>query len=601
MIVNTVPKLSPNALYILEKRYLLKNEKREVVERPEQLFRRVAKNIASAEVAYDSRANVAKREQEFYQVMANLEFIPNTPTLMNAGTSVQQLSACFVLPIEDSLDSIFDTLKLAARIQHTGGGTGFSFSRIRPRGDVVMSTKGLASGPLSFLRIYNAMTEIIRQGGTRRGANMGVLHCTHPDVLEFITAKRDPEKFTAFNLSVAATDEFMRAVEVDGKHTLVNPRTGKAVQTLSARSIFEMMIENAWQGGEPGAVFIDRVNEHNPTPKLGTIEATNPCGEQPLLPYESCNLGSINLGKMVAEGDGAYKIDYRRLAKTVEVAVRFLDNVIDINRYQLPQIEQMTRGNRKIGLGIMGFADLLILMGIPYNSQRALETAEDVMSFIQAEAKKASAQLAKERGAFPNFDGSIYDRPGGTKLRNATVTTIAPTGTISIIADASSGIEPVFALAYVRRVTDGEDLLVVHPTFKQMAMEAGIYNSELLQTLLQRGSIQGLSNIPAKMRQLFVTAHDVTPEWHVRIQAAFQKYVDNAVSKTINLPPAATKDDVREAFTLAYKLGCKGITVFRTGSRGRQVLDLNIWCPSCIIAKEEAAVLPEPVPTAAKK
>ncbi len=576
MLVNSTLKLSPNALYILEKRYLLKNEKREIIETPEQLFRRVARNVASADAIYNPKANLAEREEDFYQVMSNLEFLPNTPTLMNAGTVIQQLSACFVLPIEDSLDSIFETLKIAAIIQHTGGGTGFSFSRIRPRGDIVRTTKGLASGPLSFLQIYDSMTEIIRQGGTRRGANMGILHCTHPDVLEFIAAKSKPDRFTAFNLSVAVTDDFMRAVEQDGPHSLINPRTGKVVQSLPARKVFEMMVKNAWHGGEPGAIFIDTINEHNPTPKLGIIEATNPCGEQPLLPYESCNLGSINLGKMVTSANGAYTVDYPKLAKTVEIAVRFLDNVIDVNKYQLPEIEQMTLGNRKIGLGVMGFADMLILLGIPYNSERALETAEDVMSFIQREAKKASVNLAKERGVFPNFKGSIYDRPRGAKQRNATLTTVAPTGTISIIADASSGIEPIFALAYVRRVVDGEDLLVVHPIFKRMAMEAGIYGPDLLQGLLQRGSIQGVTGIPQRMRDLFVTAFDISPEWHVRIQAAFQKYVDNAVSKTINLPNSATVDDVRDAFMLAYKLGCKGITVFRTGTRGRQVLDLNI-------------------------
>ena len=589
MIVNTGLDLSPNALYVLEKRYLLKNEKREVVESPEQLFRRVARNVASADAIYNPGQDFAHREEQFYQAMANLEFLPNSPTLANAGTVIQQLSACFVLPVEDSLASIFETLKNAALIQQTGGGTGFSFSRIRPRGDIVMSTKGLASGPLSFLQIYNAMTETIRQGGMRRGANMAILHCSHPDVLEFITAKRQPEKLTAFNLSVAVTDEFMRAVEKSGDHSLVNPRTGRVVQKLPARRVFEMMVENAWHGGEPGAIFLDTINRHNPTPKLGMIEATNPCGEQPLLPYESCNLGSINLGKMVSKVNDGYEIDYPKLARTIETAVRFLDNVIDVNKYQLPQIESITRGNRKIGLGVMGFADMLILLGVPYNSERALQIAEEVMFFIQREAKKVSADLARERGPFPNFEGSIYDVPGGIKLRNSTVTTVAPTGTISIIADASSGIEPIFALAYVRRVVDGEDLLVVHPLFKQMAIDAGIYNPDLLQTLLQRGSIQTLTEIPRRMRELFVTAHDVTPEWHVRVQAAFQKYVDNAVSKTINLPASATKDEVREAFTLAYKLGCKGITVFRTGSRGRQVLDLNIWCPSCLVAGEESA------------
>ena len=462
-----------------------------------------------------------------------------------------------------------------------------------------MTTKGLASGPLSFLQIYNAMTETIRQGGTRRGANMGILHCTHPDVLEFIRAKRDPEKLTSYNLSVAVTDDFMRAVERDGKHSLINPRSGKVVQTLPARRIFDMMVENAWHGGEPGAIYIDTINRHNPTPKLGMIEATNPCGEQPLLPYESCNLGSINLGKMVAKVNSGYKIDYQKLARTVETAVRFLDNVVDANKYQLPQIEQITRGNRKIGLGVMGFADMLVLLGIPYNSEPALEVAEKVMSFIDREAKKVSAELAKERGPFPNFRGSIYDKPRSPKLRNATVTTVAPTGTISIIADASSGIEPIFSLAYVRRVAEGEDLLVIHPIFKQMAIEAGIYGPDLLQEILGRESIQGISSIPEQMRKLFVTAFDVSPEWHVRVQAAFQKYVDNAVSKTINLPASATQDDVREIFTLSYRLGCKGITVFRTGTRGRQVLDLNIWCPSCIIAREEATKTAVPPPVSA--
>jgi ribonucleoside-diphosphate reductase alpha chain len=423
---------------------------------------------------------------------------------------------------------------------------------------------------------------------------MGILDCSHPDIIEFVTAKRSLGKFTAFNLSVAVTDEFMHAVEKGENFPLINPRTGKVVQNLAARRIFELMVENAWHSGEPGVVFLDAINRQNPTPMLGTIEATNPCGEQPLLPFESCNLGSVNLGKMITVVNGERAIDYRKLGGVVELAVRFLDNVIDMNMYQLPEIEEMTRGNRKIGLGVMGFADMLVRLGVPYDSERTLEIAGDVMSFIQQKAKSASSQLARERGPFRNFPGSVFDQPDGERYRNSTMTTVAPTGTISIIADASSGIEPIFALAYVRRVSDGEDLLVVHPVFRQMAREAGIYGPNLLQEVLRHGSIKDLTIVPKRMRELFVTAHDIAPEWHVRVQAAFQKHVDNAVSKTINLPSSATKDQVRDAFLLAYQLGCKGITVFRTGTRGRQVLDLNIWCPSCIIAKEIAdeTVLP---------
>jgi ribonucleoside-diphosphate reductase alpha chain len=573
--------LSPNALLVLQKRYLLKDAQRRIIETPAQLFWRVASAVAEGDRAFDPQADVAATAERFYEVMARLEFLPNSPTLMNAGTPRGQLMACFVLPIEDSLDSIFTTLRHAAIIQQSGGGTGFSFSRLRPAGDVIMTTKGLASGPVSFMMIFDTMTEVMKQGSTRRGANMGILRVDHPDIFQFITVKRDRTKLTNFNLSVGVTDAFMQAVEQDGPFDLIHPVSGQPVRRVRAREIWNLMAEMAWDNGEPGAVFLDRINRDNPTPQLGAIEATNPCAEQPLLPYEACCLGSIDLSKMLIQHDGRYAIDYEKLARTVHTAVHFLDNVIEVNRYPLPETEQICRGNRKIGLGVMGFADLLIRLGIPYNSPEAVALAENVMRFVHEQARAASAALAERRGVFPNFPGSVYDRPGGPRLRNATVTTIAPTGTISIIAGCSSGIEPIFALAYVRRILEGEELPSVHPIFKEVAQQRGFYSDALMETIAVRGSVQGLPEVPPDVQRVFVTALDIAPEWHVRIQAAFQKYTDNGVSKTANLPESATVDEVRQIYTLAYQLGCKGITVYRYGSRPTQVLSLSAFCLEC--------------------
>jgi len=561
-------KMGVNATKVLQNRYLVKDEEGNVVETPSQMFHRVAKAIAKADLLYDKKADVEKTEEEFYQIMANREFIPNSPTLMNAGTRLGQLAACFVLPVEDSIEGIFTTLKHMATIHQSGGGTGFSFSKLRPAGDIVGSTKGIASGPVSFMTIYDAATNVIKQGGRRRGANMAILDVTHPDILKFIEVKSREGALTNFNISVAVTDEFMEAVKKDGEYNLINPRNGQVEGKLRARHVFDLIVTNAWKTGDPGLVFIDEINRHNPTPQVGEIKSTNPCGEQPLLPYESCNLGSINLEKIIKDGD----LDWEKLRKVARIAVHFLDNVIDVNKYPVPEIAKLTTANRKIGLGVMGFADMLIQLDIPYDSEKALAMGEKVMKFLSEEATKKSVEIGGERGSFLNFKGSLWEKKGYRTIRNSTVTTVAPTGTIGIIAGCSSGIEPIFAVAFVRNVMEGTRLLEVQPTFEKIAREKGFYSMDLMLKIAKTGSIQNLEEIPKEVRRIFVTALDIAPEWHVKMQGAFQKYVDNAVSKTVNLPPDATVEDVRKIYWLAYKLKCKGITIYRYGSKKEQVL-----------------------------
>ncbi|MGB8721109.1 MAG: vitamin B12-dependent ribonucleotide reductase [Desulfobacterales bacterium] len=578
--------LSPHARLVLQKRYLQRDPSGNVIETPEALFERVAGCIAAVDTLFDPAADAARTREKFHRQMTSLRFLPNSPTLMNAGRPLGQLAACFVLPIEDTTDSIFDTLKHTAQIHKSGGGTGFSFSRLRPRNDIVASSAGVSSGPVAFMAVFDVVTETVKQGGTRRGANMGVLRVDHPDIEAFITAKTDFDRLTNFNLSVAITDSFMQALAQGAEYRLINPRNGQVAGSLPAQQVFDRIVDCAWRSGEPGVIFIDRINRDNPTPLLGVIEATNPCGEQPLLPYESCTLGSINLSAMVVKNE----ISWGRLKQTVRTGVHFLDNVIEANRYPLAIVEKMSRGNRKIGLGVMGFADMLIKLNIPYDSEAAVANAERLMAFISAEARQASADLARKRGNFPNYSGSRFDTPETPLARNATVTTIAPTGTISIIAATSSGIEPLFAVVHDRRVLDGETLYEVHPLFAQAARKLNFYSAEVIAEIARSGSLQGVSAVPDALKKVFRTSQDIAPEWHVRLQAAFQKSTENAVSKTVNFPAAASRTEIAEVFLAAYGSGCKGVTVYRYGSRDRQVL--NIGKPE----GERAQIAPRPRP-----
>lgn len=552
--------LSENALKVLKARYLLRDENGQIIETPEEMFERISRTVANAEKLYAGNANLW--EERFFALLSSLKFLPNSPTLMNAGKPMGQLAACFVLPVEDSMQSIFDTLKNAALILQSGGGTGFSFSRLRPRADIVRSTGGIASGPVSFMKIFNTATDIIKQGGARRGANMGILRIDHPDILEFIRVKRNVQELANFNISVAVTDAYMEALRAKWEYQLVNPRSGEIAGTLKADEVFDEIVESAWETGDPGLVFIDRINRANPTPHIGSFESTNPCGEQPLLPYEACVLGSLNVARYLRDPG----IDFAALAEDIKTAVRFLDDTIDANTYPLPAIELMHKGNRKIGLGVMGWADLLLRLGLPYNHPQSLALARTVMKFVRDTSRNASAELAEERGVFPNFAGSIYDAPDRPRMRNATTTTIAPTGTLATIADCSSGIEPLFALAYKRNVLDTE-LTEINGYFLSVARERGFFSNELMRKVVEQGNLRGVTGIPADIRRLFKTALEIPAADHIEIQAAFQEYTDNAVSKTVNLPARATRGDVAKAFLLAYEKGVKGITVFRYGSK----------------------------------
>ncbi len=568
--MNSELNLPLNSLEVLKRRYLLKDDDQNVIETPDELFRRVARNIAFAERRFRSKIKEGEIEETFYNMMQSLEFMPNSPTIMNAGTSLGQLSACFVIPVEDSISGIFEALKHMARIHQTGGGTGFSFSYLRPKGDLVLSTKGAASGPVSFMKIFDTATGVIVQGGRRRGANMGILRCDHPDIVEFAEAKMEEGSFSNFNLSIGVTDSFMRAVKAGSDFDLVNPRTRKKVRRVKARSVFDIIVKAAWQTGDPGLIFLDEINRTNPTPALGRIEATNPCGELPLLPYESCNLASINLARMVK----GRSVNWEKFKRHIHMGIRFLDNVIEVNRFPLPEIKRITLANRKIGLGVMGFADMLIILGIPYNSKAAVEFAGRLMRFLHRESLAASAELARQRGVFPNYAKSVYVKKG-LRLRNATVNTIAPTGTISIIAGCSSGIEPLFAISFIRNILSGTRLFEVNPVFEAVAKREGIYRKELLDRIAKRGSIRGLKEIPARMKTIFTTSFDVRPKEHLFMQAAFQRYTDNSVSKTINLPNDAMVEDVRRIYLLAYELKLKGITIYRYGTKPGQVLSFG--------------------------
>jgi len=602
--------ISQSAQEVLKKRYLAKDEQGELTEGIEDMFRRVATAVASADAHFGG--DVQSSQERFYEMMTSLDFLPNSPTLMNAGRPLGQLSACFVLPVGDSMVEIFDAVKNAALIHQSGGGTGFSFSRLRPAGSPVQSTGGIASGPVSFMRVFNAATEAVKQGGTRRGANMGILRVDHPDIMQFIDCKQDTTEFTNFNISVGLTEAFMQAVETQSNYDLVDPHSGDTMNSLNAATVFQHIVDAAWLNGEPGIVFLDRLNRDNTVPSLGQIEATNPCGEQPLLPNESCNLGSINLAQMlkvkISEANEAgavedtnstnkqvrqdsnqngssfssnpgsltsYTIDWQKLAQTVNDAVHFLDNVIEINLYPLPVIAEATLATRKIGLGVMGFADMLLKLGIPYASEEALQLAERLIAFIHNTGRQASQRLAEERGAFKLFDESTYAQTASPALRNATITTIAPTGTLSIIANCSSGVEPVFAYVYIRRIMDEQEFLEVNPILLQRLSAAGQASDQLMRRIAEAGSIADIEEIPTDIKRVFQSAHDISPEYHIRMQAAFQKHTDNAVSKTVNFAHSASPDDVALVFMLAYTEGCKGVTIYRDGSRENQVLNIK--------------------------
>ena len=565
--------LSKNALTVLERRYLMKNGEGVVIETVEELFRRVAGAIAASDRRYDENADCEALADSFYRMMTNLEFLPNSPTLMNAGRPLGQLSACFVLPVEDTMEGIFETIKQAALIHKSGGGTGFSFSRLRPCGSAVNSTGGVASGPISFMKVFNMATEAVKQGGTRRGANMGILRVDHPDIMEFIHCKTNNTEITNFNISVGLTEKFMNAVEAGKDYELVDPHGGRVTGTLNAREVFECIVDAAWHNGEPGIIFLDRLNRDNVVPKAGEIESTNPCGEQPLLPYESCNLGSINLTKMLREENGVYSFDWDKLKATAKKAVHFLDNVIDANKYPLKEIDFMTKQTRKVGLGVMGWADALLRLKIPYNSEQAVRLAETVMRAVTEAGREESRELAKARGTFPLFQESTLDQE--LPQRNATVTTIAPTGTLSLLASCSSGVEPIFGYVYIRNIMDGTEMIEVNPILREVLEERGLYSDELMKKIAKQGSLEGIEEIPEEIRRVFVSAHEVSPEFHIRMQAAFQRHTDNAVSKTVNFCNSATREEVAEVYKLAFRLGCKGVTIYRDGSRSEQVLNIG--------------------------
>ena len=579
--------LTKNAQKVLRERYLGKDTKGNVTETPEDMFRRVASSVANAERNFGaSEEETEKITEKFYDVMTKGEFLPNSPTLMNAGRALGQLSACFVLPVEDSMEGIFDTIKETALVQKSGGGTGFSFSRIRGSGAIVSTTGGNASGPISFMTAFNAATETVKQGSVRRGANMGLLRIDHPDILEFIDCKKDNDKLNNFNISVGLTEEFMEKVQKGEEYSLVDPHTKEVTGSLNAKEVFDKIVDAAWKNGEPGIIFLDRMNEFNVVPSMGEIECTNPCGEQPLLPHEACNLGSINMSAMVKKAEnGIYEVDYEKLRETVHTAVRFLDNVIEINRYPLEIIDKTTKQARKIGLGLMGWADMLLRLDLAYGSEDSLKLAEKVMSFIRTEGREASAKLAEVRGPFPKFEESIYK--DGVPLRNGTITTIAPTGTLAVIAGCSSGVEPIFAYVFIRNVMETE-MIEINPILEEKLKERGLYTEEIMHEIAKKGSLQNIEGIPEDIKSVFVSAHDITPEAHIRMQAAFQKFTDNAVSKTVNFPKSATREDVASVYMLAYKTGCKGTTVYRNGSREEQVLNIGS------VNKKECEETPKP-------